>query len=65
MLFRSMDYERARAVLHVPERFRIEIAVAVGRRGYVVSLPAPLQSVEGPTPRKPISELAFSGRFPG
>jgi len=61
----GVDYDRARAVLHVPERFRIEIAVAVGRRGYVASLPVPLQSVEGPTPRKPISELAFSGRFPG
>lgn len=60
----GVDYERARAVLRVPERFHIEIAVAVGRRGEAASLPAPLQAQEAPTPRRPISELAFNGRFP-
>lgn len=60
----GVDFDRARAVLRVPERFRIEIAVAIGRRGEVASLPAALQPQERPTPRRPLSELAFSGRFP-
>lgn len=60
----GVDYDRARTVLQVPERLRIEIAVAVGHRGDVRTLPAPLQPHEGPTPRRPIRELAFSGRFP-
>ncbi len=60
----GVDYDRARAVLQVPERFHIEIAVAVGRRGALSSLPGPLQEHEGPTPRRPVNELAFSGRFP-
>jgi len=60
----GVDYDRARTVLQVPERFRIEIAVAVGHRGDAATLPSPLQPHEGPTPRRPISESAFSGRFP-
>ncbi|MET2524121.1 nitroreductase family protein [Ralstonia sp. SM1884_UCD616_TZ26] len=48
----GVDYARARTVLKVPERFHIEIAVAVGRRGALASLPAPLQPHEGPTPRR-------------
>uniref|UniRef100_A0A0S4UDE2 Nitroreductase n=1 Tax=Ralstonia solanacearum TaxID=305 RepID=A0A0S4UDE2_RALSL len=51
-------------MLKVPERFHIEIAVAVGRRGALASLPAPLQPHEGPTPRRALDELAFSGPFP-
>ncbi|ALF89412.1 MULTISPECIES: nitroreductase family protein [Ralstonia solanacearum species complex] len=60
----GVDYARARAVLNVPERFHIEIAVAVGRRGPAALLPVPLQPHEGPTPRRALDELAFSGRFP-
>ncbi|WP_412769366.1 nitroreductase family protein [Ralstonia pseudosolanacearum] len=59
----GVDYARARTVLKVPERFHIEIAVAVGRRGAAMSLPVPLQPHEGPTPRRALDELAFSGPF--
>ncbi len=60
----GVDYERARAVLNVPERFHIEVAVAVGRRGVPASLPVPLQPHERPTLRRALDELAFSGPFP-
>ncbi|WP_247424035.1 nitroreductase family protein [Ralstonia pseudosolanacearum] len=56
----GVDYARARTVLKVPARFQIEIAVAVGRRGAAASL----QPHEGPTPRRALDELAFSGPFP-
>ncbi|MHA6846569.1 nitroreductase family protein [Ralstonia syzygii] len=60
----GVEYERARAVLNVPERFHIEIAVAVGRRGTTASLPVPLQPHERPTQRRTLDELAFGGPFP-
>lgn len=50
--------------LGVPERFKIEIAVAIGRRGEKEALPDFLQEMEAPSPRKPLSEIAFSGSFP-
>lgn len=50
--------------LRIPERFKIEVAVAIGRRGEKEALPDFLQEVETPSPRKPLSEIAFPGAFP-
>lgn len=60
----GVQYEKAREYLGVPERFQIEIAIAVGRATQPDHLPPELQEKEGPTPRKPVSELAFRGGFP-
>lgn len=60
----GVDFARARTELGVPDRFRIEAAVAVGRLGDKSVLPEALQAREIPSNRKPIIEIAFEGSFP-
>lgn len=61
----GVDFDKARAELLVPERFRIEAAVAIGRQGDKAILPEQLQQREQPSGRKPVAESAFAGNFPG
>lgn len=60
----GVDFDKARAELGVPDRFRIEAAVAIGRQGDKAVLPEPLQAREVPSDRKPIEDFAFAGNFP-
>jgi nitroreductase len=60
----GIDFDRARAELAVPERYRLEAAIAVGRPADKSILSETLQAREVPSGRKPISEFAFEGRFP-
>ncbi|QDG78572.1 nitroreductase family protein [Labrenzia sp. PHM005] len=50
--------------LGVPERLKAEIAFAIGRQGDKAQLADDLRSQETPSGRKPLSDIAFSGRFP-
>ena len=61
----GVDFARARTELHVPERLRIEAAAVVGRIGDPAMLDEKLRAREKPSGRKPISDLAFAGSFPG
>lgn len=62
----GLDYDRAYAELAVPDGFRIEMALAVGRTGNAAELlPELLLEREVPSDRLPISQLAFAGSFPG
>jgi len=61
----GVEFERAEEALAVPERFRIEAAVAVGRIGDPAALPEKLRAREVPSDRKPLDEIVFEGRFPG
>jgi len=60
----GIELDRARAALRVPERFRIEAAVAVGRLGDPAALSEKLRAWEVPSARVPIEERVFHGRFP-
>jgi len=60
----GLEYDIARRNLAVPGRFRIEIAVAIGRRGTPDILPPTLREREQPSQRRPLAETAFAGRFP-
>ena len=60
----GVNFEAARVELRVPDRFRIEAAVAIGRRGDPASLPEPLQEREKPSGRNRVESFAFAGRFP-
>ncbi|MBD8893214.1 nitroreductase family protein [Roseibium litorale] len=51
------------AALGVPERFKPEVGFAIGRRGDASILAEGLRGREQPSPRKPLSEIAFSGKF--
>ncbi|MBT2187489.1 nitroreductase family protein [Sphingobium nicotianae] len=59
----GIDFDRARDVLGVPERFRIEAAIAIGRIAPPSVLPEGLRGGEVPSGRKPLEEIAFPGKF--
>jgi nitroreductase len=59
----GFDYERARTELNVPEGFRVEAMVAVGRPGDPSTLPERVRAREAPSDRKPLSEITCEGPF--
>jgi nitroreductase len=59
----GFDYERARAELNIPECFRVEAMVAVGRPGDPARLPEKTREREVPSDRKPLSEITCEGAF--
>lgn len=60
----GIDFANAREELGVPERFRIEAAVAIGRIADKAILPEALQAREAPSGRKDIAEFVTAGNFP-
>ena len=59
----GLDFDKARELLEIPERFRVEAAAAIGRIADPSTLPGGLREREVLTPRKPLEEVAFAGRF--
>ena len=59
----GFDYVRAQRELQVPDEFRVEAIVAVGKPGSKEALPAPLQERETPNDRRPISETVCEGKW--
>ena len=59
----GFDLEKARAELGVPEGFRIEAAIAIGRIGDPATLPEQLRAREVPSDRKPLDQVAYPGNF--
>ena len=61
----GFNYDKARAVLNVPDEFQVEAMIAVGKPGMKEDLPPALQEREFPSGRKNVSEIAFEGGFRG
>lgn len=61
----GIEMEKTRTELTIPDGFRIEAAVAIGRRGNPAALPEKLQAREVPNDRKPLDEIAYPGKFRG
>jgi nitroreductase len=61
----GFDKDRARTELAVPAEFSVEAMVAIGKLGDKSILPEGLQARELPSPREPLSKLAFEGKFLG
>ncbi|MDB5662211.1 MAG: putative nitroreductase [Sphingomonas bacterium] len=57
----GFDIARAQTELHVPERYRVEAAIAVGRPGDKSVLPEVLQGREAPNGRNPVDSFASEG----
>ena len=57
----GFDYEAARINLEVPDTYRVESMIAVGRPGRFEDLDLPLREREQPSDRRPASEFAFEG----
>jgi len=60
----GINFDASRRNLFVPERYQVEIAIAIGKRTDQSILSETLQAREQPSPRFPISEIAFAGVFP-
>lgn len=60
----GLEFDTAREVLAVPERFRIEATIAIGRRGDPAILPEGLRARETPSDRRPIGAFSAAGAFP-
>lgn len=60
----GVDYDRATSELALPDRFRVEVAIAIGRKAAAALLPEPLRAREARSGRRPVEEIAFFGTFP-
>jgi len=61
----GVDFAAAADSLGVPDSFRMECAVAIGRMGDPAALPEALQAREFPSDRKPLEDIATPGNFGG
>jgi len=59
----GIDRTKAMEVLGIPEGFRVEAAVAIGRIAPKETLPDDLMKREVPSTRKPVAEFVSEGRF--
>lgn len=59
----GIHFDQAGTLLNVPDGYRVEAAVAIGRQGDPSILPEGLRARETPSARRPLSELAFKGTF--
>ena len=60
----GVDVEKIRDTFEVPDRYRVEIAIAVGIKADPSALPDSLRQREYPSDRLPLDEIAFAGAFP-
>jgi hypothetical protein len=61
----GIDSDALRAAFKIPAEFAIQMVFAIGRRAEPDLLPEPLRQREFASTRRPISELAAEGEFPG
>lgn len=59
----GFDYDKAKEELNIPDEYKVEMMIAVGKPGNVKELPEKLQSGEVPSGRKTIKEIASEGDF--
>ena len=61
----GIEMDKTRTELSIPDGFRIEAAIAIGRMGDPATLPEKLQEREVPSGRKSLDEIAYPGNFRG
>ena len=59
----GFDYAKAKEVLNIPDDYTVEAMAAIGKPGDVRSLPEGMQKGEEKSGRRPVTELAFEGKF--
>jgi nitroreductase len=60
----GFNADKARAAVRAPEGLKLEVVIAVGRRGDADDLPPEKQALEKPNARRPLARTAFAGAFP-
>jgi nitroreductase len=61
----GFDMQKAVEVLAIPDGYRVEAAAAIGKIAEKETLPEDLREREKPNDRKPLSDIAFEGKFAG
>lgn len=61
----GIDQDKIRTDLDIPEDFRIEAAVAIGRKADPETLPDALRAREVPSGRHPVGQFAAAGPYKG
>ncbi|MBL8744944.1 MAG: nitroreductase family protein [Phycisphaerae bacterium] len=61
----GFDPSKACSALGVPDDFELHAMIAVGKPGRIDDLPSELREMEKPSPRHPIAQWAFEGKFRG
>jgi nitroreductase len=59
----GIHFDKVNGLLNIPDGYRVEAAIAIGRQGDKSILPEGLQARETPSGRRPLAEIAFKGRF--
>jgi nitroreductase len=59
----GFDYVLAKEKLSIPDEYKVEMMIAVGKPGKVEDLPDALREREAPSDRKPLKEIIFEGKF--
>ncbi|NVK19980.1 MAG: nitroreductase family protein [Methylocystaceae bacterium] len=57
-------FDEAKALIKMPDRFKLEIAIVVGKRAHPKKLPQDLQQREHPSNRMALGDISFNGHFP-
>ena len=61
--FYLVDFDKARDVLDVPDDFKVEMAIAIGKTGSPDVLSEGLREREVPSQRMSLSDIAYAGRM--
>lgn len=61
----GFDYDKAKKVLRIPDGYKVEAMIAVGKKGKKKDLPQYQQEREFPSARKGIAEIVMEGVFKG
>lgn len=59
----GFNREAAAGVLGIPDGYKVEVMIAIGRQGDASLLPDELKAREKPNERRPLTELVAEGRF--
>ena len=59
----GIDFDKARDVLDVPDDFKVEMAIAIGKTGSPDVLSEGLREREVPSQRMSLSDIAYAGRM--
>ena len=60
----GLVFDKAPQVLELPEQFRLEVGIAIGRKADAARLPDSLRTREVPSGRKPLEQISCPGPFP-
>ncbi len=59
----GFDFEKAKKSFKIPDNYKVEVMIALGKQGSKSSLSLEMQEKEQPSDRKPLKEIISEGKF--